>query len=38
MLAGAGVTTHSTRKVNAERLIEWLVSENAQKLVCPEHF
>ena len=30
MLAGAGVTTHSTRKANAERLIEWLVSENAQ--------
>ena len=30
MLAGAGVTTHSPNKENAERLIEWLVSETAQ--------
>ena len=30
MLAGAGVTAHSTHKSNAERLIGWLLSENAQ--------
>ena len=36
MLAGAGVTTHGTRKVNAERPSNGCSA--TPKLVCPEHF